>query len=424
MDKRPKIPISKIIKSFLGWEDAKMQNIYELLTFVKQNELYPTFYNIETAGTEPEVVINGRKCFMFSSNNYLGLSMHPRVIEKAKEYLNLHGLGPGGSRFLCGNVSVLEELDQKVANLVGTEDAVTFPTGYMANMGIFEALMDPFMGYFPYRKGTGVIFSDEFNHGSVVDGCRISDAKKVIFQHNNLTDLEQKISRVPLRHHKMIVTEGAYSLEGEITALPRFVDIAKKYNAILMVDDAHGVGVLGERGGGAVERFSLQGQVDIIMGSFDKALGGMGGFLAGNKKLMEYLRIAARPYIFSSAVPGVMAGAMIEAINLCMHGQALRSKLFENYHYISSRLKSIGFKVLGSGDFPVAPVVIGNENVALQFAERLFDLGIYAPPFRWPAVPQGASRMRVTVMSNHTRAHLDGLLEAFERVGRQFQVIK
>ena len=413
----------KFLSSRFKQEKYKMERIFQFLDYLKEKELSPVFYNIESAGTEPEVIIDGKRYLMFSSNNYLGLSTNSRVIEEAKRALKKHGIGPGGSRFLCGNIDVLRKLDREIAELVETEDAITFPTGYMANLAIFKALMDPVVGNSPYKKGSGVIFSDEFNHGTIIDGRRLSHARKVVFQHNNFQDLKNKISKIPKRNHKMIVTEGVFSPEGEISPLSEIVKIANDYNAVLMVDDAHGVGVLGEKGGGTVQHLGLQGQVDIIMGSFDKALGGTGGFLAGNKKLIEYLRKIARPYLLSSAIPAVMAGGLIEAIKICKSSSDLREKLFDNANYLRKNLQKLGFQILGDKKVPVIPVLIGDEVDAMKFSDKLFQENIYAPCFRWPVVPKKTSRIRVTPMSTHDRHHLDALIEAFEKTGKKLKLI-
>lgn len=416
--------ISKLLMSKLTKEKSKMQNIFDFSDYLKKEKIAPIFHSIESAGTEPEVMINGKKYLMFSSNNYLGISTAPEVIKSASDALIKHGLGPGGSRFLCGNIDVLEQLDKEVALLVEAEDAITFPTGYMANLAVFRALMDPVMSGFPYKKGAGIIYSDEFNHATIVDGCQLSSAKKVIFKHNDVKDLRNKISKSSKRAHKMIVTEGVFSPEGELAPLREIIDIANEFGAILMVDDAHGVGVMGKNGGGTVQHLGLQNKVDIIMGSFDKALGGMGGFLAGNKKLIEYLRIVARPYLFSSSIPGVLAGGMIQSIKVCKERNELREKLFENANYLRKGLSDMGFTIWGTGEVPVIPVIIGDENKAIEFSEKLFEKGLFTPVFRWPAVKKGTSRARVTPMATHNREHMDRLLNAFNEVGKNIGLIK
>lgn len=404
-------------------ETHKMQRDLEMLAFIKHANIAPTFYHIESAGTDPEVTIEGKPYLMFASNNYLGLSTRPEVIEQAWKGLEKHGLGPGGSRFLCGNIIVLEELDCAIADLVGMEDAITFPTGYMANAAIFKALLDPLFGPLPYRKGAAVIFSDEYNHGTIVDGCRLSYAQKVPFKHNDVNDLSKKLKMFSARNPKMIVTEGVFTPDGELSPLPEIVALAEQYRAILMVDDAHGVGVLGHQGGGTVEHFGLHNGVDIIMGSFDKALGGVGGFLAGKREIIEYLRIVARPYVFSSAVPGVLASGLIESIRLCKEETQLRTKLFQNASYLRTSLNREGFRIMGTEDVPVVPVFLGDERRAIVFAEKLFENGVFSPSFRWPAVPKGKSRIRVTPMATHSETHLRRAVQVFKKVGKELGVI-
>ena len=398
-------------------ESRKMERIEETVQIVEGAGLYPSYETIASAGTEATCVIGGRERVMLCSNNYLGLARHDVVVEEAKRLLDLHGVGPGGSRFLCGNVDVLPELDRKVAELVGAEDAITFPTGYMANLGVFRALLDPLLGVLPYRKGAAAVIADERNHATVLDGIDLSHAKRFLFAHNDVDDLARKLERAKGRHPKMIVTEGVFSLDGEVTPLPEIVAIAERYDAILMIDDAHGIGVMGARGGGTLQHFGLQGRADIVMGSFDKALGGMGGFLAGRKEIVRYLRVAARPYMFSSAVPAVMAGAMIRAIEMCMNGGELRARLRTNAAQLRSDLAGLGFKILGNGDLPVVSVLIGSEEAAITFSNRVYALGVFVPCFRWPAVPKGTARIRATVTALHEREHLARVVDAF-RIAR------
>jgi len=396
-----------------------------LMDFLNKEKLTPQFEVFTTAGTDPIVNVGGRDVLMFSSNNYLGLATHPRVIEGAKMQLKKHGGGPGGSRFLCGNIDILDDLDKKVAATVGAEDAITFPTGYMANLAIFNTLMDPLLGALPYSKNSGVIFSDEYNHATVVDGCRLSSAKKIVFKHNDMADLESKLKKFSKNKHKMIITEGVFSLDGHLGKLKEIADLSKKYNCIFMVDDAHGIGVVGEKGGGVPQLLKITKDVDIFMGSFDKALGCMGGYLAGKKELIEYLRIASRPYIFSSAVPGVLAGGAIAALDICcdQKGAILRRNLMKNSNYVGTKLKKLGYNVLGDGTVFALPVIIGDEDKAIQFSTRLFEEGIFIPSFRWPAVPKGTARVRVTPMATHQKKHLDYLVDVFYKVGKELSII-
>jgi 7-keto-8-aminopelargonate synthetase-like enzyme len=339
------------------------------------------------------------------------------VVEGAAAALEIHGVGPGGSRVLCGNVDVVVELERKVAELMGTEDALTFPTGYMANVGAINGLLDPILGILPYRKGAAAVISDEHNHGTIFDGMALSHAKRFLYAHNDLGDLVRTLERAADHRPRMIVTEGVYSVDGEVTPLPEIVAIARRHEAVLMVDDAHGVGVLGERGGGTLEHLGLQGQADLVMGSFDKALGGMGGFLAGRGELVRYLRMSSHPYMTSSAMPAVMAGAMIRSIETCIQGRDLRARLRANAEFLRLELSRLGFRILGDGELPVVPVVIGAEEAAIAFSERLFELGVFLPCFRWPSVPRGTARVRVTVTALHQRDHLEQVVEAFRIAG-------
>lgn len=416
----------KLLLSTKSPEKEKFENIYKLVDFIKKEGIYPLYRIFDTPGTEPIVSTDGREISMFSSNNYLGLATNKRVIADAEKQLKIHGCGPGGSRFLCGNISILEELDRVVAETVGKEDAITFPTGYMANLAIFNALMDPFMAGMPYTKGSGVIFSDENNHATIVDGCRLSSAKKEIFKHNDIKDLEKKLKKYSKSKHKLIVTEGVFSLDGHFGKLKEISDLAKKYKCILMVDDAHGVGVVGPKGGGTPQELSVTNDIDILMGSFDKTIGCMGGYLAGNKKIIEYLRVVARPYMFSSAVPAVMAGGAIASLNICRskEGESLRKQLMDNSKYLRKKLEALGYQIMGDGTISVLPVVIGDENKAAIFSDRLLEKGIFLPCFRWPAVAKGTARARVTVMATHTKSELDNLAAIFETVGRELKVIK
>lgn len=411
-----------LVKPAVFREKQKFQNAAELLSFLKEKEWLPEFHTITTAGTDPEVLIEGRKVLMFASNNYLGLSTRPEVIEAARQALRTHGIGPGGSRFLCGNIDLLNELEQETAKLVGMEDVITFPAGYMANTAIFKAILDPLIGSSPHRKGAAAIFSDEYNHGTIVEGCRISYAKKISFCHNDMADLQEKLSSSSA-NPKMVVTEGVFTPEGEFGQTKEVATIAKEHRAILMIDDAHGIGVIGKQGEGTVAHFGLCEDVDIIMGSYDKALGGMGGFLAGKKEVIEYLRVVARPYIFSSALSGVLAGGLIEAIRICRKEPELRDRLFQNALYVREELVRAGFSILGTPDIPVVCLLIGDETRAVRFSNTLFSRAIYCPSFRWPAVPKGKSRLRITLMATHKKEHLEQLLKTLIVVGREERII-
>jgi 8-amino-7-oxononanoate synthase len=396
-------------------ETHKLERVERTTRLVEEAGLYPTYRAVASGATEPTCVVEGRELVMLCSNNYLGLARHPAVVEGARRELERHGLGPGGSRVLCGNLEVLNELEARIADWVGTEDALTLPTGYMANVGAINGLLDPILGVLPYRKGAAAVVSDERNHGTLFDGMALSHAKRFLYAHNDLEDLERKLARAADHSPRMIVTEGVYSVDGEVTPLPQIVEIAQRHGAILMVDDAHGVGVLGERGAGTLEHFGLQGQADLVMGSFDKAMGGMGGFLAGRREVVKYLRMSSHPYMTSSAMPAVMAGAMIRSIETCIEGRDLRRRLRANADYLRGALHRLGFRLLGDGTLPVVPVVIGGEEEAIAFSERLLQLGVFLPCFRWPSVPRGTARVRATVTALHRPEHLQRVVDAFRQ---------
>ncbi len=400
---------------------------FEIITNkVKSEGLQPDFHVLQSGVNEPECTIEGKKYILFCANNYLGLTQNPKVKKAAIESVKKYGMGPGGSRVISGNVDIIVELEQKLSELTQTEDSITFPTGYMANIAVFSAVMDPVFGSIfgddAINNQGGVIFSDEDNHGSIIDGCRLSSAKKVVFKHNNIDDLNKKIKLNDLPN-KLIVTEGVFSLEGEINNIPKYIEVAKSNGAKLMVDDAHGVGILGKQGGGVGDHFDCSEDIDIYMACMDKALGGTGGFLAGKKALIDFLRISTRSSLLSSAITTSMAGAMIKSIELISNGSKLREQLFEKSDYLRRALKENGFTILGDDNIPSVPLLVGNDAIGVRFEKALFEEGIYLPVVRWPAVPYGTSRFRIIVMAQHEKKHLDKLVDACTRVGKTLSII-
>lgn len=400
----------------------KMAGVNATLKFLDEAGLYPDFHSIESGVNEAECVVDGKKYLMFCSNNYLSLSENSEVKKAAQDAIQKYGAGPGGSRVINGDIKIIRELEAAIANLVGKEDCLTFPTGYMANVAVFQALMDPLFYGMPSKSSESVIFSDEYNHGSIVDGCRLSRAKKVIFKHNNLVDLEQKIQENDLPN-KLIVTEGVFSLDGEILDLPKYVSIAEKTNSLLMIDDAHGVGVLGGHGGGVVDYHNCADGVDLLMGCMDKAFGGTGGYLCGSKSMIDFLRIASRSSILSSAIPVGMAGGMLKSVELIKTKVNEREKIIENSEYLRNSLRKLGFEVAGQDPIPATALMVGQESKGISFAKKLWDRGIFSPIIRWPAVPEGTSRFRILIMSSHTREQIDRFVEECAKIGRELNVI-
>lgn len=400
-----------------------METIENFIHQFQKMGLYPPFHLLTGGVNEPECYIGGKRYYQFSSNNYLGLTQDDQVKKSAINSINKYGVGPGGSRVISGNVDIIEKLEKGIAELTDKEDCLTFPTGYMANIAVFKALMDPLFFNMPNKTEDGVIFSDEFNHGSIIDGCRLTKTEKIIFKHNDIDDLKKKLNEYKRRKNKLIVTEGVFSLDGEIIDLPAYATIADDYDAMLMIDDAHGVGILGEKGGGTVDRYKNSEGVDILMGCMDKAFGGTGGYLCGDKDLIDYLRIASRSSILSSALPTMMAGAMIKSLEIISTGNDLRKKLFARAEYLRNGLIKNNFKILGKDILPSIPLYIGDEELGIKFTNLMFEDGILCPLVRWPAVPDKQSRLRIIVMANHEEKHLDKFIEVATKAAKEVSLI-
>jgi len=400
-----------------------MERIKSILSYVRDNGLYPDLHVIEGAA-EPVVKIQGKRMLMFSSNNYIGLATHPQVVAAAKDALSTYGVGSGGSRMLSGNITVHRDYEKAIAAFKGGEDAIVWSTGYQANIGVISAVMNP-LKVMPgdFLKRRGVVLSDQLNHASIVDGAIMSRQKRVIYKHGDVEDLERLLKR-HRRRRTLVVTDGVFSMEGDIAPLDKIVPLCKQYNAMLMVDEAHATGVLGKRGHGTLEHFGLNPMtdVDIIMGTHSKALASIGGFVVGRKDLVDYLRIASRAYIFSAALPPAISAALIEALRIIEHGSDTRHALDSNSTYLKQQLQKHGFDTLGS-QTQIVPVLIGPDRDAITFSRELFDRGIYAPCVFWPAVPKHTARLRLTLMNTHTRDQIDTLVAECVDIGRDLGVI-
>jgi 8-amino-7-oxononanoate synthase len=406
-----------------GREETSFDNVKLLLDVIREHDLYPPFVTIDEGVNEPEFMAEGQTLLQFGANNYLSMSEHPLVKAAAIRAIEDCGIGPGGSRLMSGNIAIIEEAERRIANLTGMQDCLTFPTGYMANVTVFQAVMTPFVGRLPYQAAAGAIFIDEYVHGSIADGCKLSGVRVVKFKHDCLDDLEAKLSEHDSASNKLIVTEGVYCLEGEIIDIPSYIEIARAHGAKLMVDDAHAIGVIGPRGGGSPDHFGCAEGIDILMGCMDKAMGGTGGYLCGSRNLISFLRIAASASVLSSALTCGMAGAMIAAIDLVEQGQHVREDLQRKARYLKEGLRRVGLTVLGSHDIPSVPLLIGDEAQGMAFTHLLRQRGIFCPLMRWPAVPMGKSRLRLSLMARHERHHLDSLIEACAGVGRELGLV-
>lgn len=388
-----------------------MDFLKERLEYLKKAGLYRALRPLG-GPQSTTAIIDGKRVLQLSSNNYLGLANHPRLKTAAKEAIEKYGSGSGASRLVCGNLELNEKLEDRIARLKKKESALLFNTGYMANIGILSALM-----------GEGdVIFSDEFNHASIIDGCMMSKAQTSVYPHKDMDALEDLIKESKQFKHRLIVTDGVFSVDGDILPLPGLVSLAKRYECILMVDDAHATGVLGANGGGTGEHFSLEDEIDISMGTLGKALGGFGAFVAGSHRLREFLINRARPFIFTTGLPPAVIASGIAALELLEEEPEIRVRLWENVSFFRKKIKELGFDTLNS-ETQIIPVLVGDASLTMQMGEMLFEEGVFIQGVRPPTVPQDSSRLRITIMATHTRKELEFALEAIEKVGKGLGLI-
>lgn len=377
------------------------------------------------------MVVDGKKVLNLSSNNYLGLANHPHIKLAAQKAIEAYGAGPAAVRTIAGTTSLHKELERKLAAFKGVESTITFQSGFCANLAVIPAIV-----------GEGdVVFSDELNHASIIDGCRLSRAKVVRYEHANPGDLEGKIfgeinaSTATLQgkdaegysgsrsaRRLLIITDGVFSMEGDIAPLPKIVEIAEKYGAITMVDDAHGEGVLGHSGRGIVDFYNLHGRVDVETGTLSKAFGVIGGYIAGSKRLTDYLAQRGRPFLFSSAVTAADVAACIAAVDVLAASDALVNQLRSNTTFFQEQMRASGFN-LGQTKTPITPIMIGEARTAKDFSQRLFEEGIFAQAIGFPTVPPGKARIRVMVSAVHSRDDLARAVELFTRVGKSLGVV-
>lgn len=372
--------------------------------------IYPYFHVVESA-QEPEVICDGRPMIMMSSNNYLGLTNHPKVKEAAIEAVRKFGTGCAGSRFLNGTLSIHEELEERLAGFLQKDQAIVFPTGFQANLGAISALVGK----------NELIVIDKMNHASIFDGCRLSFGQIRKFRHNDMEDLE-RILEMNDGRNALVVVDGVFSMEGDIIDLPGMVKACKKYGAGVMVDDAHGIGVLGANGRGTGEHFGLEDDVDLIMGTYSKSLATIGGCLAGDADIMDYLKHHARSLIFSASLPPAPVAAALAALTIIETEPERREKLWRNARYLSDGYKELGFDI-GTSVTPIIPVMVGDEEKVLVMWRKLFDEGVFASPVLYPAVPQGMALIRTSCMATHSKDNLDKVLDVFARVGREMGLI-
>lgn len=378
---------------------------------LRQKGLWRTLRQTESASSS-RIVVDGRPCLNLSSNNYLGLTTHPRVKEAVSQAVQRYGVGTGASALISGHTRLHQELAEKIARFKGAEAALIFSTGYMANVGVLSALLEE----------QDTVYVDRLCHASIIDGCRLSKATLRVFPHKDTQSLERLLKRRPSSRHTLIVTDGVFSMDGDLAPLPEIVDLAKHYGAWVMVDDAHATGVLGLTGAGTLEHFGLQGQVPIQMGTFSKAVGSFGAYVAGSFDLIGYLINRARSYIYTTALPTAAVAASLAALELIEKEPEIRARLWENRNYYADGVKALGYDTLQS-ETPIVPILVGNTETALVMSHRLLDHGVYAPAIRPPTVPQGMARIRTSVMATHTRDDLDRALEVLQKVGRDLGIL-
>lgn len=372
--------------------------------------LYPYFRVIESA-QDPEIIMNGRKMIMVGSNNYLGLTSHPKVKEAAIEAIKKYGTGCAGSRFLNGTLDIHVKLEEKLASFIRKESALIFSTGFQVNLGVISALVGK----------DDVVIIDKMDHASIIDGCRLSFGEVKKFKHNDMSDLERLLTEYEDKD-KLIVVDGVFSMEGDIANLPEIVALAKKYGARIMVDDAHGIGVLGKTGRGTAEHFGLEDEVDLIMGTYSKSLASIGGFISGSADTIHYIKHLARSLIFSASPPPASVASVSAALEIIENEPERREMLWKNTRKMFKGLKDLGFEV-GPSQTPIIPIVVGEDEKAFIMAMMLQEEGVFANVVVSPAVPNGRALIRTSYMATHTDEHLDIVLKAFEKVGRKIGII-
>ncbi|WP_119065237.1 glycine C-acetyltransferase [Aggregatilinea lenta] len=392
--------------------DVKTTWIDEEIAGLKEKGLFNTIRSLSS----PQgawLTVDGKRVLNFSSNNYLGLANHPRLIDAAKQAMDVYGLGPGAVRSIAGTMDIHLKLEERLAEFKRVESTITFQSGFTANLATIPALVSK----------DDLIFSDELNHASIIDGCRLSRAEIIRYAHGDVADLRRQIEAAKDRPgRRLIITDGVFSMDGDIAPLPAICAVAEEYSILLMVDDAHGEGVLGEGGRGIVDHFKLHGRVDVEIGTLSKAFGAVGGVVAGRRVVTDWLRQRGRPFLFSSAMTVPDAAACLAAVDLLEESTELVDRLWSNADYFKQQMNALGFDT-GHTETPIVPVMLGEAPLAQQFSKRLFEEGVFAMAIGFPTVPMGKARIRVMNSATHTRADLDQGVEIFGRVGRELGVI-
>lgn len=396
--------------------------MYKTLKPVLQQELAEIekagLYKKERIITSPQgadiTVAGGQEVINFCANNYLGLSSHPKVIDAAKAAIDSHGYGMSSVRFICGTQDIHKQLEKKISEFLGTEDTILYAAAFDANGGVFEPLFNE----------QDAIISDELNHASIIDGVRLCKAQRYRYKHDDMADLEEKLQASKDLRHRIIVTDGAFSMDGTVARLDLICALAEKYNALVMIDESHCSGFMGKTGRGTHEHCGVMGKIDIITGTLGKALGGAsGGFTSGRQEIIDMLRQRSRPYLFSNTLAPSITGASIAVIDMLSESTGLRDKLESNTQYFRKAMTEAGFDIK-PGVHPIVPVMLYDAKLSQDFAAKMLEEGVYVIGFYYPVVPQGKARIRVQISAGHDQHHLDKAIEAFTKVGKELGVIK
>jgi 8-amino-7-oxononanoate synthase len=387
----------------------KCARLNKFKNFIKNNEY---FYHREfQSATGNSIVRNGKKMLMFGSNNYFGLANHPEVVEALIKTAEKYGAGSGGSRILCGTMDLHNQLEKDLADFIGGEDCIVYSMGYGANLGLISALLD--------KKGYLII--DENAHASIIDGALLGGANIIVYKHNNMKSLEDKLRKLDKDSYKIIATEGIFSMDGDICPLDKVHELSEKYQSALLLDEAHATGILGENGRGTAEYFGLTGKIDLTVGTMSKALGCIGGFVVGNKDIIHFLKHVSKPFLFTTSLPPSVTAGIIKALELIKKDSSFRERLWKNISYVKKELIKLKFDI-GQTNSSIIPVIVKEDKIAHVFVKMLEEKGIFVSPVIYPAVKKGEARLRVSIMTTHTKGDLDFLLQELKSIGNKLGI--
>ena len=396
-----------------------MNYLKKILQLIEETGLYPESYSL-SGPQHPVVKIGDDESLMFCSNNYLNLSTHPEVIAATAEALYKFGTGSGGSRHISGTNDIHLQLEKDIAILKDREDSLVFSSGYLANIAAISAVANPLAclskiarSLVKEQKEEMIVFSDERNHASIIDACKIAGRKCIQYKHTDIHDLSKKL-KAHSANGKIIITDGVFSMDGDIAPLPDIVDVGQKHDAFIIVDDAHATGILGENGRGTAEYFNLKKEVDLEVGTLNKVFGAIGGFISGDNDICKLLRVTSRSYIFSASMPAPVAAGLSQSVRIIMRDKSFRDQLFSNIDYFKKLITGKNLPINTSFRTPILPIIVGDEKKTIEISKELFKKGFFIPPVIWPAVPKGKARLRITLMSQHTKTQINSLVDILD----------